>query len=212
MNDDELMTLVAAQRDTVPMTTRIEEIIRRGRAARLRRLVAGAAGILAAAAGAAFAVSTLAPGSHQDTARLTSWVVTEQPDGTISVTINELDNLTGLQGKLRADGVPASVSVMGRPNPACLPYPGGSPRSGGDPATPLLRQVFPRPYRMLPKVVAIPPSPHSVVVVIDPSALPAGAGVQLNASQFRSSQVQILHPTAFLTATVVHASAQCTGS
>ena len=209
MTDDELMTLVAAQRDTVPMTTRIEEIIRRGRAARIRRLVAGAAGILAAAAGAAFAVSTLTPGSHQDTARLTSWVVTEQPDGTISVTVKELADLTGLEGKLRADGVPASVSDIGRPNPACRPYPGGTPGTGPDPGTPLLREVFPRPYGMLPEIVAIPPSGTGVVVVIDPSALPDGAGVQLAAvspGQDPNSQ-----PTMFFVATVVYASAQCTG-
>jgi hypothetical protein len=207
MTDDELMTLVTAQRDTIPMTTRIEEIIRRGRAVRTRRLVAGAAGTLALVAGAIFAVSSLAPVSHPPTARLTAWMVTKMSDGIVSVTINELDNLAGLQSTLRADGIPASVTVIGRPNPACLPYPGGTPAPGSDPATPLLRQVFPRPYGMFPEVVAVPPSATGVAVVIDPSGLPGGAGVQLAVARpGRDSR-----PTAFIVATVVYASAECTG-
>jgi hypothetical protein len=213
MTDDELITLVREQRDKVPMTIPVEEIISRGRAVRTRRLVPGAAGALAIAAGVVLAVSVLAPASHQasqPTARLAAWTVTKLADGNISVTINQLKDLAGLQSTLRADGVPASATFIDQQNPACRPYPGGTPRPGSDPATPLLKQVFPKPYGMLPKVVLAPPTANSVVVVIDPSALPSNSGVQLAAAH--PSLGPIPRPTAFLVPKVVYASAQCTGS
>jgi hypothetical protein len=43
-------------------------------------------------------------------------------DGTIQVTIRELSNPAGLQRQLRADGVPASVTLIGQQNPSCRPY------------------------------------------------------------------------------------------
>jgi hypothetical protein len=55
MNDD-LITLVREQRTKVPMTTPAEEIIRRGRAVRARRRMAGLTGALAVAAGAAYSI------------------------------------------------------------------------------------------------------------------------------------------------------------
>jgi hypothetical protein len=214
MNDDELITLVRAQRDKVPMTIPVEEIISRGRAVRTRRLVPWAAVALAIAAGVALAVSVLAPASHQatrrPTARLAAWTVTKLAGGNISVTISQLKDLAGLQSTLRADGVPASVTFINQHNPACRPYPGGTPRPGRDPATPLLKQVFPKPYQMLPVVVLAPPSANFVAVVIDPSALPSNSGVQLAAAH--PSLDAGPHRTAFLVPKVVYASAQCTGS
>jgi hypothetical protein len=214
MNDDELITLVRAQRDKVPMTIPVEEIISRGRAVRTRRLVPGAAGALAIAAGVALAVSVLAPASHQAShqpaARLAAWTVTKLADGNISVTINQLKDPAGLQSTLRADGVPASVTFIDQQNPACRPYPGGTPRPGSEPATTLLKQVFPQPYGMLPAVVPSPPFVNSVAVVIDPSALPGNSGVQL--APAHPSLGPIPHRTAFLVPKVVYASAQCTGS
>ncbi len=47
-------------------------------------------------------------------------------DGTIAVTIRELRDPAGLQSRLRADGVPASVSFFGQQNPSCRPYPAGT--------------------------------------------------------------------------------------
>jgi DNA-directed RNA polymerase specialized sigma24 family protein len=46
-------------------------------------------------------------------------------DGLVDVTIRELRDPAGLQSKLRADGVPASVTFSGQPNPSCRPYPAG---------------------------------------------------------------------------------------
>ena len=109
MNDDEVIMLVRAQRDSVPMTVPLDEIIRRGRAVRTRRLIPGAAGGVAVAAGVALAVTALTPAGHnaahpivsqgtsqntghnvQPDARLAAWIVTKLPDGNISVTVRQL--------------------------------------------------------------------------------------------------------------------------
>jgi hypothetical protein len=54
-----------AQRDKVPMTTPVDQIISRGRSVRARRRLPGIGGALALAAGAALAVTALLPTSHQ---------------------------------------------------------------------------------------------------------------------------------------------------
>jgi hypothetical protein len=233
MNDDELITLVREQRDTVPLTVPVEEIIRRGRAVRARRLIPGAVAAVAVATGVALAVTALTPATHvaphqiasptavpnasrsdQPTPRLAAWIVTKLPDGNISVTVRQLQDPAGLQSTLRAEGVPASVTFGQQLNPACRPYPGGTPGLPGQ-FTPLLKAVFPKPYqhiptpppgpaRMVPAGSAPPPlTPDGTPIVIDPSALPGDAGVQLAAS---SSGSAVLLPQ------VVYASSQCTGT
>jgi hypothetical protein len=206
----------------------VETIMARGRARRhRRRLIPGMTGTLAVAAGAAFAVTTLAPASHQATpevgrqpaAHLAAWTVTKLAGGDISVTIRQLKDPAGLQGTLRADGVPASVTFAGQLNPACRPYPGGTIPWPPQSPSPLLRQVFPKPYGILPASAhqspgwsqapgpgSPPPTslpPGQTVIVIAPSALPAGAGVQIAATNGAGwiGPVQ-----------VVYASPQCTGS
>jgi hypothetical protein len=96
--------------------------------------------------------------------------VTKQADGTVHVTIRELRDPAGLQRKLRADGLPASVifgnSPNAGPNP-CQSYGGGAE----------LQKVF---------TFLAPPGPprgHSTAMAIHPSALPGGAGVQIITSQ-----------------------------
>lgn len=209
MTDDDLMTAVREQRDRVPMSTPVEDIISRGRAIRARRRVPAVAGAVAVAAGAAVAVTTLMPGSHQaghqSAATLTAWTVTRQPDGKIVVTIRELRDPAGLQRTLRADGVPASVSFSqsGPPAPAaCQPY--NISRAG------------------LGKVYDIRAHARRPVLVISPSALPAGAGVSIfdhvgwappgpkprHTVGSGSGQPGPLK----LAVGLVHASPQCTGS
>ena len=206
----------------------VERIMTKGSARRhRRRLIPGMTGTLAVAAGAALAVTTLAPADHQATpqagrqpaAHLAAWTVTKLADGGISVTIRQLKDPAGLQGALRADGVPASVTFAGQLNPACRPYPGGTIPWPPQPPTPLLRQVFPKPYGILP------PSPHQsrgwsqaaghgspppaslppgqTVIVIAPSALPGQAGVQIAATY----GARWIGPVR-----VVYTSPQCTGS
>jgi len=154
-------------------------------------------------------------------AQLAAWTVTKLADGNISVTIRELADPAGLQSTLRADGVPASVTFASQQNSACRPYPGGTPTQAPQPlqATTLLKRVFPKPYDELPppprrgSARLVPangrpsgppsPSPDSTVIVIDPSALPGSAGVQLGASDSGS---------AILTPRVVYTGPPCTGS
>jgi hypothetical protein len=214
MNDAELITAVRESVTEIHSTTPVEQIVSRGRAVRARR-IPGLAGALAVVAGVALAVAALLPSGHQaghqPTARLAAWTVTKLADGNISVTINQLKDPAGLQSTLRADGIPASVTFADQQNPACQPYPGGTP---GSPSQ-LLKQVFPKPYQGLaaapqpgpPRPATgpppSPPTPGATLIVIDPSALPDNAGVQLGAS-FTGDAV--------LLPSVVYASPQCTGS
>jgi hypothetical protein len=181
MNDDDLMTAVRNSFTTVHVTTPVEQITRRGRAVRTRRRIPALAGALGVAAGAALAVTSLHPGtppaSHQPTASLAAWTVARQPDGTIQVTLRELSNPAGLQRKLRADGVPASITLIGQQNPACRQYPASRA---------LLDSVATRTFEILPTVHHGPPAglPGSVlklviIMEIHPSALPSGTGLQL---------------------------------
>jgi hypothetical protein len=84
-----------------------------------RALVDGA---LALVVVAVIAVTALLSASHQPSAQLAAWTVAKQSDGTILVTIRELFDPAGLQRKLRADGVRASVT-----------FPGHHPSSRGAP-------------------------------------------------------------------------------
>jgi hypothetical protein len=213
MNDNELITVVRDSFAGVRTTTPVEQIVSRGRAVRARRRIPGLAGPLAVVAGAALAVITLLPGSHQasrqPTVQLAVWTVTKQSDGTvrvtIPVTIGELRNQAGLQSTLRADGVPASVTPIGQENPSCRRYPAGPT---------LLHRVisftFEVPRHPLPGSQAKMPNPQMVaVILIHPSALPRGTGVQ-----FASTFAQ-LSPTAARETLqrpgLVYASPQCTG-
>ena len=199
MNDDELITILREQRDKVPMSTPVEQIISRGRAVRARRRVPAVAGALGAAAAVAFAVTAALPASHPAShpasgpAQLAAWTVARQADGSIRVTIRELRDPAGLQHTLRADGVPASVTFTGLRNPACQGYPGGGSQSQ---------------RRHLLSSVATPAAGRNAMV-IHPSALPSGAGLQIGAlfqhypGPRGSFQVGV---------GLVQASPQCTGS
>ena len=177
-----------------------EQIVSRSRAIRARRRIPALAGTLALAAGAALAVTTLLPASHQPShpasAQLAAWTVVKQADGDIRVTVRELRDPAGLQRTLRADGVPASVTFIGQPNPACHGYPGRGDQSQR-------RQLLKRVYTPLPG------NDNVKVVVIHPSGLPAGGGV-LIAAGFPS---QAPHAgSVALTLGLLQASPQCTGS
>jgi hypothetical protein len=218
MNDDELTTMVCESFTGVHTTTPVEQIVSRGRTARARRRIPALAGALAVAAAVALAVSPLLPGTHQaaspqPAAQLAAWTVTKQADGTIRVTIRELRNPAGLQSKLRADGVPASVTLIGQENPSCRRY----PASPG-----LLQKVITRTFEVLPTprqgLANMPDQVLSLVVVtlIHPSALPSGTGVQL-ATTFtllppvvaNGGVENVAHGD--VKQGLVYASAQCTG-
>lgn len=193
MNDDQLITVLREQRGKVTMTTPVEQIISRGRAVRVRRQVSGvAAAAGAAAAVAAVAVGVAFPAGHPAVGpaaaghpapsrpagppgvRLAAWTVTRQAGGSIKVTFRQATDPAGLQQTLRADGVPVSVTFTGHQNPACQPY-----HASGS-------QAF-WPYGSAPGPLGgswsinDPKGAYTTpdAFVIDPSALPSGAGLQI---------------------------------
>ena len=215
MNDDDLLTLVRESFTDLRTTTPVERIVRRGHAVRARRRIPVLTGALAVVAGAALAVTTLLPGGHQPSprssplpaAQLAAWTVTRQADGIIRVTIRELLDPAELQSQLRADGVPASVTLTGQENPACRPYPA---------SLALQKRVLSITVDIIPSTHQGPPpstsapQPNAVLVFhINPSALPAGTGVQL-ATSFTPVRPGVAHAT--IRHGLVYASPQCTGS
>jgi len=217
MNDDELIMVLREQRGRVPMTVPVEEIISRGHAVRARRRVPGVTAAVGTAAVAAVAVSVALPASHPAVGQppasppagshpaggpgvqLTAWTVTRQADGTIKVTFREATDAAGLQRTLRADGVPASVTFTGQQNPACQPYTSSGPAFkpfgsqtgplGGDSRNP--QDAYNSPYAL----------------VIDPAALPKGAGLQIWTSGTPGAADNFQ-----LNVSLVRVSPQCTGS
>jgi hypothetical protein len=205
MNDDELMTTVRESFAGVHSATPVNQIAKRSRAVRVRRLIPGAAAALAVAIAAALAVSLLTPASHQPTASLAAWTVAKQADGTVRVIVREFRDPAGLQRKLRADGVPASVIF----NPKLPP---------GAPFRDLFRVKhnpcqFSRRQGQLLKVVTGPSHrlrEGSTISVIHPSALPGGDGLQFIATP---STGYVHSPGRFaLGVILVQASPRCTGN
>jgi hypothetical protein len=188
MNDDELITTVRESFTGVHSTTPVAQIVSRSRAVRARRRIPVLAAALAVVAGAAVAVTALLPASHQashpPSVQLAAWTVARQADGTVAVTIRELRDPAGLQRRLRADGVPASVTFFGQMPRSCQRYP-------ADLA--LINRVF--TGRMVGRFP---------VMVIHPSALPGGAGVAINPP--------VQQPITRVAFGLVAASPQCTGS
>jgi hypothetical protein len=199
VNDDELITAVKESVTDVHMNIPAEQIVSRSRAIRARRRIPVLIGTLGVAAATVLAVTALLPASHPAShhprAQLAAWTVVQQPGGIIDVTIRELHNPAGLQAKLRADGVPASVSFGNGQQTECRPYPGGGFTTSANPA--LINSVF-------------PPGPPSAAVSIRPSALPSGTGVLL--AFLQRSHAQSGQPVIQMEAAVVQTSQQCTGS
>jgi hypothetical protein len=170
MNDDELATAVKASVTHVHMTIPAEQIISRSRAIRNRHRIPGLAAVMVVVAAAVLAVTGLLPGHSATPQRfihLTAWTVVKHADGTVYVRINQLRDPAGLQRKLRADGVPASVVFGNPPNvqqKPCQWYHGN------------VRGLLPK---VVPSIPPGQPSGHAIVLAIRPSALPAGAGVQI---------------------------------
>jgi hypothetical protein len=212
MNDDDLITLVRQSFTHIHTATPVEQILRRGHAVRTRRRIPVLTGALAVVVGAVLAVTALLPGAHQPspqsspqpTAQLAAWTVTKQADGTIRVNIRELQNPAGLQSRLRADGVPASVTLTGQENPACRPYPASAAVQNR--VLSITSEIIPLTHQGPP---TSPPEPNLVLVFhINPRALPRGAGVQL-ATSFTPVRPGLA--TSAIRHGLVYASPQCTG-
>jgi hypothetical protein len=158
MNDDELITMVRAQRHTVPMTTPVDEIISRGRTVRARRRIPVIAGTLAAVTGTVLGLALTGvfgpvPARSVGTIRTVAFTLTRNANGTDTLTLNPLVLLepSTLQNDLAQYGIPAIVGT-GR-------FCSSSPAPAG-----------------FSKVVSL--SMHGPLqdqtITIDPSAMPAG--------------------------------------
>ncbi len=203
MSDNEVLRAASDSLSGIPMPSppNVEAIMTRGRARQRRRLIPGVTGALALVAGATLAVTTLLPSGHQPShparAQLAAWMVANQADGNIRVTIRELRDPAGLQRTLRADGVRASVTFIGQPNPACQPYGFSGSKSQ-------------HRHLLGSMVTALPGHGNLRVLVIHPSAFPASAGLAIAAGHPDQSprgggvELTIGPP--------VKASPQCTGS
>jgi hypothetical protein len=222
MNDDELITAVRESFTDVHSTTPAAQIVKRGRTVRARRRVPGVAAAVGTAAAAAVAVSVALPASHPAAShpaashpaaghpgashpasspgvQLAAWTVTRHADGSIQVTFREATDPAGLQRTLRADGVPVSVSFTGHQNPACQPY----PSSGSQAEQPFgsAPSAVSRGYRNPAQSYTTP-----YALVIRPSALPSGAGLQIWTSGTPGAADNFQ-----LNVGLVQASPQCTG-
>jgi hypothetical protein len=191
MNDSELITAVQESVADVHTATPVDQIVHRGRALRSRRRLPRVAAVVAVAAGAALAANALVPsGQHpvssQPPAQLAAWTVVKQADGNVYVTIRQFRDPAGLQARLRADGVPASVTFAGQQNPACQPY----------------------PYRpgLLQTVVSVRQERQGPLTIIHLSALPTGAGLRfVSAIEHQGAGENV-------GLDLVQASPRCTGS
>lgn len=123
------------------------------------------AGAATVAAVTALAVTTLSPASHpashQSHAVTQAWTVSKESNGDIVVLYWSLRDPAGLEAKLRSYGVPSSVTV-GHLNPACHRYTG-----------PILK------HGQTSEGVSAPGSDKPSRLVIDPSDIPQGAGLQI---------------------------------
>lgn len=137
MNDDELITLIKEPFAGVHMTVPADEVIRHGRTVRTRRRrLRGLTGAVALSGSAIAAVALLVPGGHPVTPRLAAWTVSRDPDGGITVVVNQMKDPAGLQATLRADGIPARVTfdpvhAMTQPLPAGCTAPKMSDMANG---------------------------------------------------------------------------------
>ena len=235
MNDNDTVDVVRDSLTTakdsltgVHVNTPLDAIVRNGRARRRRHRLTGLTGAMAVMAGTALAVTALAPSghpasqpghpaSHPRPTRLAAWTVAKQANGDIKVTIRELSDPSGLQSTLRADGVPANVtsSRPARPVVPALPQ---------DPGP--LHEHLPRSEGC---------GIRKYVLIIHPSALPSGAGVQIGAAAdgragdrglHQAAVNQSIHHTvhqpvhqvaarahySVIRVGLVYASQQCTGS
>ena len=224
MNDDELITAVKESVTDVHMNIPAEQIVSRSRAIRARRRLPVLIGTLGVAAATVLTVTALLPASHPasqsghqashpHTAQLAAWTVAKQANGDIKVTIRQLSDPSGLQSTLRADGVPASVTSLAQHDPSCRPYP-------------MTQALFKSIYQAQNAAGS-----GNTILIINPSALPSGAGVQIEAATgqqvgdrglHQGGVNQTIHHSVHQTAApahnvalrvgLVYASQQCTGS
>jgi hypothetical protein len=213
MSDDEVLRAASEFLSAIPVANPpdVEAIMARGDAHTRRGNRRVATGITACAASVALVLglglsgvlgSASHPPSHPAHAQLAAWTVVKQADGTILVKIREFRDPAGLQAKLRADGIPASVEF----NPANLEGKGAWAivHFAGNPC-----QEYSGGEGQAQNVVT-GGSPFTVGMFVHPSAIPSGAGLQFVAD----SNIGYATPGSQgdLYEWLVQTSPQCTGS
>jgi hypothetical protein len=164
MNDDDVITMVRAQRNTVHSVTPVEQIISRGRARRRRRLTNIArmsVGGVAAATVLALGVSgAFTSPSKLGTIRAAAYTLRHNANGTDTLTLNPVELLdpAQLQSDLAQYGIPAKVTAGSYCTTTPEP-PGFSQVVSTQPAG---------PYTAKPTPVEKP------TITIDPSQIPSG--------------------------------------
>ena len=178
------------------------------------RLAAAALTAMAVLA-VALAVSARHSGSRiadAGPARLVAWTVQHTSGGAIKVTIRDLRDAAGLQAQLRTDGVPANVAFL--PD-SFTPSTG----SGAIPPSCDAPQLSDKANASLQeKIITLGDASaissaiisHGAVLVIHPSAIPAGIGVYIKA--FAAADDTATGPVLALETGLVQVSPPCTGS
>lgn len=180
--DEELAGQLRASLATATLDVPLAQTTRRGKRLRSRRRFARLGAGVALAAAAAVAVPLLAgsaatgPGTAAGNGvRLAAWTVSRQPNGLVLVQVNQLKDPAGLQRALRAQGVPAAVRFQAAGKMSLTPP---LPRSCGDTglsdvaSTELQEKILP---------TLAEPGVTGDAMVIRPSAIPAGIGLNITA-------------------------------
>jgi len=211
--DSELLTAVRESFAGARLRTPLDATIRRGRALRARRRIAGLAGAAAIAGAAALTTALLLPGgagqpaasgpgpaasvTPPGPARLAAWTVTRGPGRTVTILIRQLRDPAGLQRALRADGVPAAVAFQGGTLSDTPPLPKQClDTSLSDEANAQLQNKILGQSFMDPR--------HGIALVIHAAEIPDGIGLNLTVQSGGNGWGWSLG--------LVRASPECTGS
>ncbi len=195
MNDEELAAAVKESVRGAHMAIPAEQIVRRSRTIRARRRAPALAGGLTATAAVtatAALVATSGPGAvaaqhptagHARTVVTAAGTVSEDADGTVTISLRQYADPAGLQRTLRADGINAIVRPV-RSVVETFERPAGMPSS--KPGLSMRRPACTfasandAPLVVQHSVVTVPRQGHlPVAYVIHPSAMPAGSALFL---------------------------------
>jgi hypothetical protein len=186
MSEEDLMTAVREEFEPVRMDVSVDAIMAKGRATRRFRRGGVAAGALAVALGVGLGVpaltsggaasGTTAGGATAGGIELTAWTVAKQTNGSIHVTIREMQNLPALNARLAADGARvvfglATTSAAEVPTAGCLPASAVNGNAG------ITNQ------NAAATAVNTISSPHGYTVVVTPAKIPAGDMVRVAAAE-----------------------------
>lgn len=168
MDDNDLLAAVREDFTGVRMGTPAETILADGAALRHRRhrrLAYGsgvaAVAVVAAIGGVALTSGGVASTSGTHDAHLAAYTVQQEQNGTIDVTIHDLQNLAGLEQTLKADGVPAEVISDNHYPAACVD------RAAMD--------------KDMANVITIGPKvPDGYAFVVHPASIPSGTKLLLD--------------------------------